>query len=133
MSADIINQDMLESAVRRGLDSYYRLELMLSKGKPIDLYAYTQKTQKFTSRLEDIVKAVSVKPDSLKFVFSDDEVEVVFTKGEYKVSAMINIENINCVHCFISKDKLIGGNYFEDEYNAPVVDWLNKALSIGED
>lgn len=105
---------------------------MLTKGRPFDLYAYTVKMQKFTSRLEAIIKKVSVKPDSIKFVFSSDDVEVALMKGDYKVHAIIDVENLNCVHCIIQKGESIGGNYFEGEDDKPVIEWLNKALSVGE-
>lgn len=132
LSVEVIEPDLIEAAVSRGLNSYCRIELMLTKGKPFDLYAYTVKMQKFTSRLEDIIKKVSVKPDSIKFVFSSDDVEVVLMKGDYKVSAIIDIEDINCVHCIIQKGESIGGKYFEGEDNTPVIEWLNTALSLGE-
>ena len=129
---ETINPDMIEAAVTRGLDSYCRIELMLSKGMPIDLYAYTVKMQKFTSRLEAIVQKISSKPDSIKFVFSNDDVEVALTKGEYKVSAIIDVENLYCVHCIIQKGESIGGKYFEGEDDQPVIDWLNTAMSLAE-
>lgn len=132
LSVEVIDPDLIEAAVSRGLNSYCRIELMLTKGKPFDLYAYTVKMQKFTSRLEDIIKKVSVKPDSIKFVFSSDDVEVVLMKGDYKVSAIIDIEDINCVHCIIQKGESIGGKYFEGEDNTPVIEWLNTALAIGK-
>ena len=132
LSVEVINKDLLEAAVNRGLNSYSRIELILSKGQPIDLYAYTVKMQKFTSRLENIALSLSVKPDSLKFVFSSEDVEMKLTKGAYNVSAIIDVENLNCVHCIIAKGESIGGNYFEGEDNAPVIEWLNKALSLGE-
>lgn len=132
LSVEVIEPDLIEAAVSRGLNSYCRIELMLTKGKPFDLYAYTVKMQKFTSRLKDIIKKVSVKPDSIKFVFSSDDVEVVLMKGEFKVHAIIDIEDINCVHCIIQKGESIGGKYFEGEDNTPVIEWLNTALSLGE-
>lgn len=132
LSVEVIEPDLIEAAVSRGLDSYCRMELMLTKGKPFDLYAYTVKMQKFTSRLEDIIKKVSVKPDSIKFVFSSDDVEVALMKGDYKVHAIIDVENLNCVHCIIQKGESIGGTYFEGEDNTPVIEWLNTALAIGK-
>ena len=129
---EAINPDMLEAAVTRGLDSYCRMELMLSKGMPIDRYAYTVKMQKFTSRLEAIIQKISSKPDSIKFVFSNDDVEVALTKGEYKVSAIIDVENLYCVHCIIQKGESLGGKYFEGEDDQPVIDWLNTAISLAE-
>jgi hypothetical protein len=132
LSVEVIEPDLIEAAVSRGLNSYCRIELMMTKGRPFDLYAYTVKMQKFTSRLEDIIKKVSVKPDSIKFVFSSDDVEVSLMKGDYRVSAIIDAENLNCVHCIIQKGESIGGKYFEGEDNTPVIEWLNTALSIGE-
>jgi hypothetical protein len=105
---------------------------MLTKGRPVDLYAYTLKMQKFTSRLETILKSISVEPDSIKFVFSNDDVELLLMHGEYRVSAIIDVENLNCVHCIIQKGEDIGGKYFEGEDNTPIIEWLNTALSIGE-
>ena len=128
----IVIPDMIEAAVTRGLDSYCRVELMLSKGMPIDRYAYTVKMQKFTSRLEAIVQKISSNPDSIKFVFSNDDVEVALTKGEYKVSAIIDVENLYCVHCIIQKGENIGGKYFEGEDDQPVIDWINTAMSLAE-
>ena len=127
-----MNQDQIEAAISKGLNSYCRIELMLTKGRPVDLYAYTVKMQKFTSRLETILKSISVNPDSIKFVFSNDDVELILMHGEYRVSAIIDVENLNCVHCIIQKGKEIGGKYFEGEDNTPVIEWLNTALSIGE-
>ena len=88
--------------------------------------------QKFTSRLENIALSLSVKPDSLKFVFSSEDVEMKLTKGAYNVSAIIDVENLNCVHCIIQKGEDIGGKYFEGEDNKPVIEWLNTALSLGK-
>lgn len=132
LSAEAIEPDLIEAAISRGLDSYYRMELMMTKGRPFDLYAYTVKMQKFTSRLEDIIKKVSVKPDSIKFVFSSEDVEVALMKGEYNVSAVIDVENLNCVHCIIQKGESIGGKFFEGEDDTPVIEWLNTALSLGK-
>ena len=129
---ETINPDRIEAAVTRGLDSYCRIELMLSKGMPIDRYAYTVKMQKFTSRLETIIQKISSQPDSIKFVFSNDDVEVALTKGEYKVSAIIDVENLYCVHCIIQKGESIGGKYFDGEDDQPVIDWLNTAMSLAE-
>lgn len=129
---ETINPDMLEAAVNRGLDSYCRVELILSKGMPIDRYKYTVKMQKFTSRLEAIVQKISSMPDLIKFVFSNDDVEVALTKGEYKISAIIDVENLYCVHCIIQKGESIGGKYFEGENDQPVIDLINAAMSLAE-
>ena len=129
---ETINPDMFESAVNKGLDSYCRMELILSKGMPFDKYKYTVKMQKFTSRLEAIVQKISIMPDSIKFVFSTEDVEVALTKGEYKVSAIIDVENLYCVHCIIQKGESIGGKYFEGEDDQPVIDWINTAMSVAE-
>jgi len=48
------------------------------------------------------------------------------------VSAIIDAENLNCIHCIIQKGESIGGKYFEGEDNTPVIELLNTALSIGE-
>lgn len=132
MSCSVVEQDLIEAAISKGLDSYCRIELLLTKGRPVDLYAFTVKMQKFTSRLETILKSISVKPDSIKFVFSNDDVELILMHGEYRVSAIIDVENLNCVHCIIQKGEDIGGKYFEGEDNTPVIEWLNTALSIGK-
>ncbi len=131
LSVETIEPDLIEAAIRRGLDSYCRIEL-LTEGRPIDLNAYTVKMQKFTSRLEAIIKKISVRSDSIKFVFSNDDVEVALMKGDYKVSAIIDVENLNCVHCILQKGESIGGKYFEGEDNMPIIEWLNTALSLGE-
>lgn len=132
MSSSVVEQDLIEAAISKGLNSYRHIELILTKGRPFDLYAYMVKMQKFTSRLETILKSISVKPDSIKFVFSNEDVELVLMHGEYRVSTIIDVENLNCVHCIIQKGEDIGGKYFEGEDNTPVIEWLNTALSVGE-
>lgn len=132
LSVETIEPDLIEAAISRGLDSYCRIELMLTEGRPIDRDVYAVKMQKFTSRLETIIKKISVRLDSIKFVFSNDDVEVALMKDDYKVSASIDVENLNCVHCIIQKGESIGGKYFEGEDNMPIIEWLNTALSLGE-